>query len=65
MHSSPDIFSVIKSRRIRWARYVTRMINTYIILLVKRDGKRPFVRSTRRYEDNIKMDLKIGLNDVH
>jgi hypothetical protein len=34
------------------------MRNVYKILVVKPEGKRPFWRPRRRWEDNIKMDLK-------
>jgi hypothetical protein len=34
------------------------MKNTYRILVLKLEGKRPFGRPRRRWEDNIKIDLK-------
>ena len=52
---------VIKPRRMRWARHVTRMGDrggVYRVLVGKPEGKRPFVRPRRRWEDNIKMDLQ-------
>jgi hypothetical protein len=44
LYASPNIISVFKSRRIRWAEHVVRMeqmINTYDILVGKRERKRP------------------------
>jgi hypothetical protein len=35
-----------------------KMRNAYRILVGKQEGKRPPGRSRRRWEDNIKMDLK-------
>ena len=32
--------------------------NAYRVLVGKPEGKRPLVRSRRRWEDNIKMDLR-------
>ena len=64
LYSSPNIFWVIKSRRIRWAVHVNRMgerKSVYRVLVGKPEGKSPFGRSRRRWEDNIKMDLqKVG-----
>jgi hypothetical protein len=49
----------------RWAGYVIsmgEMRNTYKILVGKPEGKRPLGRPKRRWEDNIRMDLReIGL----
>jgi hypothetical protein len=36
------------------------MRNAYRNLIAKLKGKRPSERSRRRWEDNIKMDLKTG-----
>jgi hypothetical protein len=52
---------MIKSRRVRWEGHVTRMGekgNAYRILVGKLEGKRPLGRPRRRWEDNIKMDLR-------
>ena len=55
------IVRVIKSRRLRWAGHVARMEEGRIgfkILTYKPTGKRPLERPRRRWEDNIRMDLK-------
>jgi hypothetical protein len=57
----PSIIRIIKSRSIRWAENVARMgakKNAYRILVGKQEGKRPLGRPRRRWEDNIKMDLR-------
>ena len=61
LYCSPNIFRVIKSRRMRWAGYVARMgemRGVYRVLVGKPEGKRSFGRPRRRWEDNIKMDLQ-------
>jgi hypothetical protein len=45
----------------RWAKHVARMgedRGVYRVLVGKPEGKRPLGRSSRRWEDNIKMDLQ-------
>jgi len=45
----------------RWATHVARMSEereVYRLLLGKPDGRRPLGRPTRRWVDNIKMDLQ-------
>ncbi|KAJ4433494.1 hypothetical protein ANN_15798 [Periplaneta americana] len=63
LYSSPDI----KSRRLRWAEHVARMCesrNAYRVLVGRPEGKRPLGRPRRRWEDNIKMDLReMGYDD--
>jgi hypothetical protein len=56
---SPSIIRMSKSRRIRWAGHVARMVkrNAYRILVGMPEGKRPLGRPRRRL-DNIKMDLR-------
>jgi hypothetical protein len=52
---------MIKSRRILWAGHVEQMRdkkNVYRILVGKLEGKRPLGRPRRRWEDNVKMDLR-------
>jgi hypothetical protein len=68
LYSSPSIIRIIKSRRMRWASHVSRMgekRNSYRLLVGKPEGKRPLGRPTRRWVDNIRMDLpKVGWGDV-
>jgi hypothetical protein len=50
-----------KSRRMRWAGHVARMVekrNACRILVGKLEGRRPLGRPSRRWMDNIKMDLR-------
>ena len=52
---------MIKSRRLRWAGHVARMeedMSAFKILTGSPAGKIPLGRSRRRWEDNIRMDLK-------
>jgi hypothetical protein len=61
LYCSPSIIRIIKSRRMRWAGYVARMgekRTAYRILVGKPEGKRPLGRLRRRWEDNIKKDLR-------
>jgi len=61
LYSSPNTVRVIKSRRMRWAGYVTRLgeeIEVYRVLVGKPEGRRPLVRPRRRWVDNIRMDLQ-------
>jgi hypothetical protein len=61
LYSSPSIIRMIKSKRIRWTGHVARMgetRNARRILVAKPEGERPLARSTRRWEDYIKMDLR-------
>jgi hypothetical protein len=68
LYSSPRIIRVIKARRMRWAGHVARMEEespTYNILVGRLEGRRPLRRPRRRWEENIKMDLReIGFGDV-
>ena len=55
------ILRVVKSRRMRWAGHVARMgedRGVHRVLVGKPEGNRPLGRPRRRWEDNIKMDLK-------
>ena len=59
MYFSPNIFRLIKSRRMRWTGHVARMgerRGVYRVLVGKPEGRRPLGRPRRRWEDNIKMD---------
>ena len=52
---------MIKSRRLRWISHVAMMeecMNSLKILTGKPTGKIPLGRPRRRWEDNIRMDLK-------
>ena len=58
------IFGFKKSRLKKWAGHVARMVEkrvTYRVLVGKLGGKRPFGKSRRRWEDNIKINLQEGL----
>ena len=51
----------IKFRRLRWAGHVARMeeaMSAFKILIGKPSGKRPLGRPRRRWEENIRIDLK-------
>ncbi|KAJ4450395.1 hypothetical protein ANN_01819 [Periplaneta americana] len=67
LYSSPDIIRNIKSRRLRWAGHVARIgesRNAYTVLVERSEEKRPLRRPRRRWEDNIKMDLReVGYYD--
>ena len=58
---SPNIVSVIKSRRLRWAGRVARMEeckSAFKILTDKPTGKRPLGRPNHRWKNNIRIDFK-------
>jgi hypothetical protein len=51
--------TVNKSRKTRWAGHVARMGRiVYRVLVGRLEGMRPLERPRRRWEDNIKMDLR-------
>jgi len=61
LYSSPNIFRVIKSRRMRLARHVARTGESrgaYSVFVGKYEGKRPLGRPRCRWEDNTKMGLQ-------
>jgi hypothetical protein len=61
LYSSPNIVRVIKSRRMRWAGHVACMEEgrgVYRVLVGRPEGKRPLGRRRRRWQDNIKLDLR-------
>jgi hypothetical protein len=69
LYASLNIVRAIKSRRMRWAGHVARMgegRGVYRIFVGRPEGKRPLGRPRRRWEDNIKMDLKeIGIEGAN
>jgi hypothetical protein len=69
LYSSPNIVRVIRSRRMRWAAHLARMgkgKDVYGGLVGRPEGRRPLGRPRRRWEDNIKMDLReIGIDGVN
>jgi hypothetical protein len=61
LYSLPNIVRVVKSRRMRWAGHVARMVEergVNRVLVGKPEGKRPLGRPRRRWEDKIKMDVQ-------
>jgi hypothetical protein len=66
LYSSPNIVRVIKSRRMTWAGHVARVgRGVYRVLVGRPEGKRPLGRHRRRWEDNIRMDLReIGIDET-
>jgi hypothetical protein len=69
LYSSPNIVRVIKSRRMSWAGHMTCMgegRGIYRVLVGRPEDKRPLGRSRRRWEDNIKLDLReIGIDGAN
>ena len=56
-----NVAQLTKSRSMRWAGHVARMVEgrgVRKVLVRKPEGKRPLERPRRRWEDNIKMDLR-------
>ena len=61
MYCSSNIVRVIKSKRLRWAGHVASMEEgrrAFKIITVIPTGKRLLGRPRRRWEENIRMDLK-------
>ncbi|KAJ4427608.1 hypothetical protein ANN_25256 [Periplaneta americana] len=64
-----QILQIVRNynRRLRWAGHVARMgesRNAYRVLVGRPEGKRPLGMPRRRWEDNIKMDLReVGCDD--
>jgi len=62
LYCSPNIFRVIKSRKMRYTGHVARMgerRGVDRVLVGKPEGKRTLGRPRSRWEDNIKMDLQV------
>jgi hypothetical protein len=68
LYPSSGVVRVIKARRMRWTGHVARMgevRGAYNILVGRPEGRRPLGRRRRRWEDNIRMDLReIGFGDA-
>ena len=61
LYRSHNIVRVIKSRSLRWASHITRMkegSSAFKILTSIPKGKIPLGRPRRRWQDNIRVDLK-------
>jgi hypothetical protein len=61
LYPSPNIIRMINPRRMRWVGHVTRTRekrNAYMILVGRPEGKGPLGRPGRRYNDNIKINLR-------
>ena len=61
LYPLPNIVRVVKLRRMRWAGIVVSLREgrgVYRALVGKPEGKRPLGEPRRRWEDNIKMDLR-------
>jgi hypothetical protein len=69
LYFSPNIVRVFKSRRMRWVGHVARMgvgRGVYRVSVGRPEGKRPLGRPRRRWEDNIKLDLReIGIDGAN
>jgi hypothetical protein len=72
LYSSQNIIRMIKSKSMKWEGHVVCMgerRNAYNILVGKPEGKRPLGRSRLRWEDNIKIDLRVivleGVEWIH
>jgi hypothetical protein len=64
LYSSPNIFRVIKSRRMSWAGHVACMgdgKSVYRALIGRTEWKRPLGRRRRKWKDNI----KIGIDEAN
>jgi hypothetical protein len=61
LYSSPNIVRVIESKRMRWVGHVARMgegRGVYRVLGGRPEGKKSLGRCRRKWEDNIKLDLR-------
>jgi hypothetical protein len=62
LYFSSDNIWIIKSGRTRWAANIALIVkkrHVYIVLVKKPEGKKRLGRPRRRWEDNLKMDLKV------
>jgi hypothetical protein len=61
LYAFPNIFRVIKSRKMRWAGHVARMVDrrvAYRIVIGTHEGRRPLGTPRKSWEYNIKMDVQ-------
>jgi len=59
LYSLPNILRVIKLRRRKWGGHITHMEERFTQGFGwKPEGKRPFGKPSRRWEDNIKMAVQ-------
>jgi hypothetical protein len=61
LYCSPSIIRITNSMSMRWARHIAPMgekRSAYGILVGKPEGKRQLGRLRRRWEDNIRIDLR-------
>jgi hypothetical protein len=69
LQPSPNTVRVIKLRKMRWAGHMAPMgegEGVYRILVGRPEGKRPLGRRRRRWDDNIKLDLReIGIDGAN
>jgi hypothetical protein len=69
LYFSRNIVRVIISRRMRWAGHVAHTgegRDVYRVSVGRPEGKRPLERPRRRWEDNIKLDLReIGIDGAN
>jgi hypothetical protein len=69
LYSSPNIVRVIKSRKMRWDGHAARMgegKSVYRVLVRSPEVRRPLGRPTRRWEDNIKLNLReTGIDEAN
>jgi hypothetical protein len=60
LYSSPNIITIMESRRMRWEGHIARMgekRNAYRLLMEKPEGNGPLGRPRHRLVDNIRMDV--------
>jgi hypothetical protein len=69
LYSSPNFVRVVTSRMMRLAGHVVRMgegRSFFRVLVGRPEDKRPLGRPRRKWEDNIKLDLRgIGIDETN
>jgi hypothetical protein len=61
IHTSPNMFRVIKLRGMKWTGHIARtggMRTSYKLFMAKPEGKRPLRRRRSRWEANMRMNLR-------